>query len=296
MTTGKNNTGNNAGNSTANTAGNTTPNTAAATNGTSSASSIIPGKRGSFFAADLKRAFTEPTFFTALFLGILMCAGGYIYLSSTGEADFVTAQSLVFPFAAPFLAALPYAFMNKSERDINYAPLLKLRRGGRGYGFTRFLTVGIAGGAVILISEAVLAGIVAANGGFAADAGLAANGGFAPDAVNNAAASLPDSFEKLLTTLALAFPFGFAFAVLSHALCFFSRNVMIALITPQVLYLLLTYAFPYLDLEKYYPPLAVSPYIYGTPNLIYLSGFIGAVILTAAILTFIGETIFKANE
>jgi hypothetical protein len=230
-------------------------------------------KPGKFFPADLKRAFTEPTFFTALILGILMTAGGYIFLTARdGFTDFVTAQSLVFPFAAPFLAALPYAFMSKSERDINFAPLLRLRRGGKGYGIQRFFTAGIAGGAVILLSEGVLA-VITLLGGDIVESG---------------------DMNKLFLTLALAFPFGFAFGVLAHALCFFSRTSIIAIITPEVFYLLLTYAFPYLDLEKYYPPLAVSPYIYGTPDVSYLCGFIGITIGVAVILTLIGELHKKA--
>jgi hypothetical protein len=244
-----------------------------------------------FFATDLRRAFTEPTFFTALFLGILMTAGGFVFLYvKNGYADFATAQSFVFPFAAPFLAALPYAFMSKSERDINFAPLLKLRRGGNGYGPSRFFTVGIAGGAVILFAEAILAVIAVLTGGVSD----VLPGGVLSDILNPGI--VISGYEKLTMTLLLAFPFGFAFAVLAHALCFFSRTTLIAIITPEVLYLLLTYAFPYLDLEKYYPPLAVSPYIYGTPNLVYIFTFLCSVIAVAAILTIIGEKFAQASD
>jgi hypothetical protein len=226
-----------------------------------------------FFKTDLKRAFTEPAFFTAVLLGLSTLVGAFFYLKiQQNNAGFIDAQALVFPFAAPFLSALPYAFMSKAERDINYMDLLKLRRGGRGYTLWRFLTVGISGGVALLVPELVLA-IVAAIYSFTSG-------------------NLDDA-EQVFYVLALAFPFGFAFSVLAFALTYFNRLTLLAVITPEILYLLLTYAFPYLDLEKYYPPLAVSPYIYGSPDIRYIGGLIVGVLLIAVVLTFLGRTFQK---
>jgi hypothetical protein len=215
----------------------------------------------SFFKTDLKRAFTEPTFFTALILGTVSLIGAFIYLNISAESGFLMAQSLVFPFAAPFLAALPFAAMEKNERDINYSDLLKLRRGGRGYSGIRFFTVGIVGGASLLLPELLLFVVTAFSNGELSGLGL----------------------SQITKVLLLSFPTGFAFAVCAYAITFFCRLSVIALITPEVLYLLLTYAFPYLHLEKYYPPLAVSPYIYGEPDFTYIIVFICAVILLSGL-------------
>ena len=64
-----------------------------------------------FFKTDLKRAFSEPTFFLSLVLGIILLFGGMAYLMLSGNVGtqglYISAQSLILPFAAPLLAAMP---------------------------------------------------------------------------------------------------------------------------------------------------------------------------------------------
>jgi hypothetical protein len=223
----------------------------------------------SFFFTDLRRIFTEPTFFTSLLLGSIALLTPFFMLSG----GFVSAQSAVFPFAAPFLAALPFAAIYKNERETKYADLLKIRRGGKSYAVTRFFTVGIGGGFALMIPEILLLAV--------------------SYFINNSA--VMDDLFRINYTLALSFPFGFVFACFAYAITFITRSKIIAIITPEVLYLLLTYAFPYLDLEKYYPPFAISPFIYGVADLGYIYLMFAAMFLISLIITIISE-IFTVKE
>ncbi|MDR0944284.1 MAG: hypothetical protein LBM41_07115 [Ruminococcus sp.] len=218
----------------------------------------------SFFFTDLRRIFTEPTFFTSLLLGSVALLAPFFILPSS---SFVTAQSAVFPFAAPFLAALPFAAIYKTERETKYADLLKIRRGGKSYAVTRFFTVGIGGGFALMIPEILLLAV--------------------SFFINNAA--VMDDLFRINYTLALSFPFGFVFAALAYAMTFITRSKIIAIITPEVLYLLFTYAFPYLDLEKYYPPFAIAPFIYGVADLQYIYLMFAAMFIVSLIITIIFE-------
>jgi ABC-type transport system involved in multi-copper enzyme maturation permease subunit len=223
---------------------------------------------GRFFATDMRRIFTEATFWVSIFLGLLTLIIPFV-LSNSGEnsvtGGFVTAQSMVFPFIAPFLAALPFAGMHKIEVESKYADLLKLRRGGREYSFTRFITVGISGGLALLLPEICL---------------------LLFSFVSNYTDSISD-YKRIIAVMILAFPFGFAFAVAAQAVTAFTRSKTLAVITPEVLYLLFTYSFPYLELDEYYAPLAVSPFIYGTPNSAHIMLFFAIIIIFSLIVTVI---------
>jgi ABC-type transport system involved in multi-copper enzyme maturation permease subunit len=221
-----------------------------------------------FFATDLRRIFTEATFLTSTLLGSLTLIIPFVLFFTNAETDgvsggFVNVQSTVFPFVAPFLAALPFAGMYKTEVESKYSELLKLRRGGRDYAFTRFITVGISGGLALLLPEILLLIISLIT--------------IYTDCIND--------IHRIITVMALAFPFGFAFAVTAQSVTTFTRSKALALITPEVLYLLFTYSFPYLELDEYYPPLLVSPFIYSAPNFTHIFAFFAILILFSLIVT-----------
>jgi hypothetical protein len=225
---------------------------------------------GRFFATDMRRIFTETTFLTSLFLGILTFIIPFVLLFRGGDsvsAGFVSAQSTVFPFVAPFLAALPFAGMHKTEVETKYSDLLKLRRGGRDYSFTRFITVGISGGLVLLFAELFLLLVTFIT--------------IYTDSISD--------YRRIAAVVVLTFPFGIAFASAAQAVTVFTRSKTLAVITPEVLYLLFTYSFPYVELHEYYPPLAISPFIYGEPNFGRIIAFFTIIILLSLIVTIIDK-------
>jgi hypothetical protein len=218
-----------------------------------------------FFAVDLRRALTERTFFASLIIAFLSLLGAFVYLGINGKDNsFLMSQSLVFPFIAPFLAALPFAGMIIIEKTTKYRDLLRLRLHGNKYTFRRFISVGISGGTALLLPEILLFAVTLIMG----------KDGFTAENRN---------------VILLSFVFGFAYAVLSYSLTFYNKEVILPLMIPEVFYLLLTYAFPYLDLEKFYPPLCVSPYIYGLPDYKNIAVTLGAIVLSALILTAAGS-------
>jgi hypothetical protein len=218
-----------------------------------------------FFITDLRRALTERTFFASIIIAFASLLGAFIYLGVTErDNSFMMSQSLIFPFIAPFLAALPFGGMIITERTTKYRDLLRLRLHGRKYTAARFFTVGISGGLALLLPEALL---------------------FAVTLIMGKSEYSSDIGRVIL----LAFVFGFAFAVLSFSLTFYNKEVILPLMIPEVFYLLLTYAFPYLDLEKYYPPLCISPFIYGLPDYRNIGLTLGIITLFAIFLIIVGS-------
>jgi hypothetical protein len=218
----------------------------------------------SFFTTDIKRALTERTFAASLIIAVLSLFGAFVWLGINGrDNSFLMSQSLVFPFIAPFLAALPFSAIIITERATKYRDLIKLRRHGKNYILPRFFTVGISGGLALLLPEILLfiVSLIMGVGGFTTDS---------------------------LQVLSLSFPFGFAYAVLAFSLTFYNNETILPLMIPQVFYLLLTYAFPYLDLEKYYPPLTIAPFIYGLPDLQNIATVLSVITLFAVCLTLFG--------
>ncbi len=193
-----------------------------------------------FIKTDLKRIFTEPSFLLSIFLGLLLCLGALAYLLPTVSRQelYTRSQALLFPFAAPLLAAMPYSVMIMTERETRYSIMItaKLRR--QGYRFKRFFTCGVSGAAALFIPQITLFAVCAAMGGIS-DFAFAAAG------------------------LILPITFGFGWAAAAYGLTFVNRQSYIPLVMPQVLYLLFVYAFPYLNLKRFYPPLDISPAIYG---------------------------------
>ena len=193
-----------------------------------------------FLKTDLKRVFTEPAFFISVILGAILLFGAFAFLLISGQTDrlYVSAQSLALPFVAPVLAAMPYSVMIMQEKETRYSSLMtiKLRKGG--YELKRLLVCGISGAAALLIPQLMLFAACIFTGGI-------------------------DDIKYAALGLILPVTFGFGYAAISYGLTFVNRQRYVPLVMPQVLYLLCIYAFPHLKLEEYYPPLDISPSIYG---------------------------------
>lgn len=226
-----------------------------------------------FIRTDLKRIFTEPAFFLSVFLGAALLFGSMAYLLAAGNTDniFLRAQALALPFAAPLLAAMPYSVMIMRERETLYNILMTVKLRKSGYSFPRLLTCGISGSAALFIPHAAL---------FAA---CTVFDGIPPTNV-------------CLGGLALPLTFGFAYSAFSYGLTFVNRQRYVPLVMPQVLYMLCIYAFPHLKLERFYPPLDISPSIYG--GTVTQDRFILPAVLTvfSVLLTLWGKVKAKVGE
>lgn len=193
-----------------------------------------------FIRTDLKRIFTEPAFYISILLSLLLLFGAFAFLIAEGNTDrlYISAQSLALPFVAPLLAAMPYSVMIMQEKETRYGSLMTVKLGKRGYQLRRLLTCGISGAAALLLPHLCLF-IVCLFAGNSEDIPYAA------------------------LTLVLTITFGASYAAISYGLTFVNSQRYVPLVMPQVLYLLCIYAFPHLKLEAYYPPLDISPSIYG---------------------------------
>lgn len=194
-----------------------------------------------FFKTDIKRVFTELSFWLSVFFGAVLLFGSMAYCLASGDASrlYSRAQALALPFAAPLLAAMPYSVMIMTERETKFGALMTVKLSGSrgGYRFKRFLTAGLSGAAALAVPHIAMFSVSAALGG------------------------LSDAAETVQLVLPLTF--GFGWAALSYGLTFVNRQRYVPLVMPQVLYLLCIYAFPYLKLERFYPPLDIAPSIYG---------------------------------
>ena len=221
-----------------------------------------------FFASDLRRALKEPSFIISLFIALLILGGSFVYsvISGYSSADelYKKSQSLVFPFAAAVLAALPYSSMIMLENHSRFRLLMTIKMRSSSYEIQRFFVCGIMGAITIFTPQLVLMIVSAIYGG-----------GFS------------DGKEIILGTV-LGIAFGFAYAVLAYGLTFFNQLRYLPTIIPQVLYMLFTYAFPHLNLLKFYPPLSVSPWIYGGTSLWEQLAILSIISLIALIMTVVG--------
>lgn len=193
-----------------------------------------------FIKTDLKRIFTEPAFFLSIALGALLLFGAMVYLLliGAGEKLYTSSQALALPFAAPLLAAMPYSVMIMQERETMYSTLMTVKLRKNGYEIHRFFTVGFSGAAALFIPQFALFFVCAALGGVS-------------------------DFGKSAAELMLPVAFGFGYAVFSYGLTFVNKQRYVPLVMPQVLYMLCIYAFPYVGLERFYPPLDIAPSING---------------------------------
>ncbi|MDE6764134.1 MAG: hypothetical protein K2J73_10720 [Oscillospiraceae bacterium] len=194
-----------------------------------------------FFRTDIKRIFTEPSFWLSVFLGAVLLFGGlgYCLASRDGSHLYSQAQAIALPFAAPLLAAMPYSVMIMTERETKFGALMILKQSGteRRYRFKRFFTAGLSGAAALFIPHLALCAVCLVLG------------------------ETPDASE--FAQLILPITFGFGWAAFSYGLTFVNRQRYVPLVMPQVLYLLCIYAFPYLKLERFYPPLDIAPSVSG---------------------------------
>ena len=193
-----------------------------------------------FIKTDLKRIFTEPAFFLSIALGTLILFGAMVYLlgAEAGEKLYTLSQAFALPFVAPLLAAMPYSVMIMQERETLYVTLMMIKLRKSGYELQRFFTAGISGAAALFIPQLALFCVCAVLGG-----------------VSN--------FSNSLAELILPITFGFGYAVFSYGLTFVNKQRYVPLVMPQVLYMLCIYAFPYISLERFYPPLDIAPSING---------------------------------
>ena len=155
-----------------------------------------------FFKADIKRIFTEHSFWLSIVLGAVLLFGSLGYCLSaedfTEDANglYSRAQALALPFAAPLLAAMPYAIMIMTERETKFGALMILKQSGthkqrkqsRHYRIKRFFTVGLSGAAALFIPHAAMFAVCAVLG------------------------NMPD-----IRLLALPVTFGFGWAALSKS-------------------------------------------------------------------------------
>ncbi|MEG1133617.1 MAG: hypothetical protein RSD87_04545 [Cellulosilyticaceae bacterium] len=192
-----------------------------------------------FIITDFKRGFTETTFLASvgISLAVLVSSLGYYLLNETtyeSTRAFMVCQSLILPFIAPLLATLPYSNMRMLEEDSGYHRLLAIKGNRKNYDFKRFLTNGVIGGMAIALPLLLFAVICRV---------------FSPY----------ESVQQIVGIVILDFMFGFSYASIAYGLTFVNDKRYIPTVAPQVIYLLFIYAFPYLNLEAYYPPLSFAP-------------------------------------
>lgn len=223
-----------------------------------------------FIKTDLKRIFTEPAFFLSLALGAVLLFGSMAYLLSVNKTDslYTRSQALALPFAAPLLAAMPYSVMIMRERETRYAVLMTVKLRTTGYRLPRLPMCGLSGAAALFIPQLALFIVCAFLDGVS-------------------------DFGSALAELILPAAFGFGYAAFSYGLTFANSRRYVPLVMPQVLYMLCIYAFPYIKLERFYPPLDISPSIYG--GTVTAERFVIPAALTAAAITLTGFGAIKAR-
>lgn len=219
-----------------------------------------------FLKTDLKRIFTEPAFYISILLNLILlfCAFVFFILSGENKDIYTKSQALALPFAAPLLAAMPYSVMIMQEKETKFGMLMTIKLRRNGYCFQRLLTCGISGAAALFFPQLAL---------------------FTACAFTDGISDLP----KAALTLILPITFGFGYAAISYGLTFVNRQRYVPLVMPQVLYLLCIYAFPHLRLERFYPPLDISPSIYGGEISLERFAIPLILIITALLLTAIGK-------
>ncbi|PHV70805.1 hypothetical protein CS063_08535 [Sporanaerobium hydrogeniformans] len=194
-----------------------------------------------FLVVDFKRSLQERNFIFSLVLGILLIVVSFSYYfyghtSYDSWQAFKISQSYLLPFLAPLLASLPYSNMNMLEKDYGYDTFLLNKANTRSYVFRRGLVNAVAGGLVLLLPLLLLGGLCRLLGPY-------------------------EEKINLVQIFILDFLFGVSFASFAYILTFVNTKRYIPLVAPEVMYLLMTYAFPYLGLETYYPPLCFSPWL-----------------------------------
>ncbi|OON99771.1 MAG: hypothetical protein ATN35_11025 [Epulopiscium sp. Nele67-Bin004] len=211
---------------------------------------------------DIKRGLTEPMFYVALAIVFVVMAGCWAYYVITAEVydnfeAFKTTQSLVLPFIAPLIVCIPYANMSMIEKETGYRQFILNKISFNKYVIVRLISNAIIGGLTLtlpLVVLCILCGVYS-------------------------------EWQIIL----LDFVFGASYATLAYGLTFFNDKSYIPTIVPQVIYLLLTYALPYMNLERFYPPLAYSPWL--LPNFASME----SAMLQNSVLILIGITLLAGG-
>ncbi|MFV0517447.1 MAG: hypothetical protein ACK5MV_08620 [Aminipila sp.] len=193
-----------------------------------------------FLVVDIKRVFTERNFIAAVIVGIISVFLPFLYSLSKGINDgyelYTISHSLILPFIAPLLACFSYSNMSMIEKDSRFNRLMLVKNQMKNWEIKRFLVNGIAGGSTLTIPLLILMVICLPWG-------------------------ISNNIIDVIFVVMMDFVFGFAFASIAYGLTFFNNKQYIPMIAPQVMYLLMIYAFPHLQLEEIYPPIAFSPWI-----------------------------------
>ncbi len=230
--------------------------------------------KAAVFLSDMKRALSEPAFFKSVILGILILFVPLVYFLITGNynnADmlFKKSQAAVYPFCAALLCAFPYSGMQMLEDYTGYKTLMKLKMRRAGYSLPRFFVCGITGAAALFIPQALLLITVLFTDGCLSD------------------------WKEITSGIIMSVPFGFSYSVLAYSLTFYNRKRYIPIVFPQVLFMLCTYAFPHLKLNDFYPPLAISPWLYGDAPVRNMLVIPGVILFAAAVLSAAGSAYTK---
>ncbi|ONI46013.1 hypothetical protein AN640_03850 [Candidatus Epulonipiscium fishelsonii] len=191
--------------------------------------------------SDIKRGLTEPTFFhSILILLCIMIISGIYYFTTNkmyiADEAFITIQSLIIPFVAPLLVCLPYSSMNMLEQDSGYRKLIVYRTGYTKYVVMRFISNGVVGGITLTFPLLILLVVCRFISPYV-------------------------QVNEIIKVICLDFGFGLSYATAAYGLTFFNNKRYIPNVAPQVVYLLLTYSLPYLNLDKFYPPLSYAPWL-----------------------------------
>ncbi|MGL4799883.1 MAG: hypothetical protein ACRCWY_10895, partial [Cellulosilyticaceae bacterium] len=162
----------------------------------------------------------------------------------------------------------PYANMSMLEEDCGYKRLLLSKNGMKSYVIPRWFVSSIVAGLAVMVPVLLLAVICGVMQPY-------------------------DNVEWVMGIVALNFGFGFSYGSIAYGLTFVNQKRYIPTVAPQVMYLLFIYAFPYLSLEKYYPPLSFSPWLmegYGDLKSIMIQ-FV--VLNVLALLLIVGNKIWR---
>lgn len=226
-----------------------------------------------WFVTDLKRGLSERTFFASLLIGSMAILASLIYYFLTQEsyeatAAFITSQSLILPFIAPILATLPYSNMSMLEKDTGYDRLLLSKNQMKTYRGLRFVVNAIVSGLALSLPLAILA----------LGCGLV---------------SPYQDVSTIIGVIMIDYLFGAAYGSVAYSLTFVNTKRYIPTVAPQVIYLLFIYAFPYLNLEKFYPPLSFSPWLLPTYAELHL--ILGQLLamIAASIVLIMGATVYQ---
>lgn len=229
-----------------------------------------------WWLTDLKRGLMERTFILALTIGCIgMLSALAIYIIShetcTATEAFKGSHALIVPFIAPLLCALPYANMNMLEADCGYRKFLILRNKGKDYIVKRWWVNSFLGGITLFIPSALLMLVCRSFG-------------------------IYEEVKVIFEVVGLNFFFGVAYSSLAYSLTFVNKKRYIPLLAPQILYLLFIYAFPYLNLEKFYPPLSFSPWLMPMDAEFHFITLQLVILFSVSVLIISGGWFFRKGE